>query len=62
MCEERLPHAKLELVHEIDDKHIGWIKGGAKLLNEGILMCENQYLSRLRLPLERYNTDFRRYS
>jgi len=44
MGEERLPYSKLELVHEIDDQHIGWVECCAELLNKGILVCENQYL------------------
>jgi hypothetical protein len=44
MGEKRLPHSKLELVHEVDYEHIGWVERGAKSLNKSILWYRNQVM------------------
>jgi len=39
MGEKRLPYTKLDLMHEVDDKHLRQIKIVTKFLSECVLSC-----------------------
>jgi hypothetical protein len=39
MGEKCLPNTKLDLMHEVDDKHLWHIKFVAKFLNKSVLIC-----------------------
>ena len=39
MSEKCLPYTKLDLMHEVDDKHLWHIKTVAKSLNKSVLSC-----------------------
>jgi hypothetical protein len=39
MCEKRFPYAKLNLMYEVNHKHLGYIEIPTQLLNKYILRC-----------------------